>query len=85
MQERLALQRGLLQVIRTDNGKEFCGKALGAWAHESVAALRLIESGKPGQDATRILQWTTARGVPQRALVPNDTRCRTSIERGEVG
>lgn len=26
--DRLALQRGLPQVIRTDNGKEFCGKAI---------------------------------------------------------
>lgn len=32
--DRLAVQRGLLQVIRTDNGKEFCGKAMVAWAHE---------------------------------------------------
>jgi len=27
--DRLALSRGLPQVIRTDNGKEFCGKAMG--------------------------------------------------------
>ena len=30
--ERLALSRGLPEVIRTDNGKEFCGKAMVAWA-----------------------------------------------------
>jgi putative transposase len=31
--ERLALSRGLPQIIRTDNGKEFCGKAMLEWAH----------------------------------------------------
>ena len=32
--DRLALSRGLPKVIRTDNGKEICGKAMEAWAHE---------------------------------------------------
>lgn len=27
--DRLAMQRGLPRVIRTDNGKAFCGKAMG--------------------------------------------------------
>ncbi|HFK1825293.1 IS3 family transposase [Stenotrophomonas sp. GD03908] len=49
--DRLAVQRGLPQVIRTDNGKEFCGKAMVAWAHEKRIALRLIEPGKPNQNA----------------------------------
>lgn len=26
--DRLALSRGLPQIIRSDNGKEFCGKAM---------------------------------------------------------
>ena len=29
--DRLLLSRGLPKVIRTDNGKEFCGKAMVAW------------------------------------------------------
>jgi putative transposase len=49
--ERLALSRGLPQVIRTDNGKEFCGKAMLEWAHARGVALRLIEPGKPNQNA----------------------------------
>ena len=49
--ERLAISRGLPQVIRTDNGKEFCGKAMLEWAHRRGAALRLIEPGKPSQNA----------------------------------
>ena len=49
--ERLAVQRGLPEVIRTDNGKEFCGKAMLEWAHNRGVALRLIEPGKPNQNA----------------------------------
>jgi transposase InsO family protein len=49
--ERLALTRGLPKVIRTDNGKEFCGKAMVVWAHERGLHLRLIEPGKPNQNA----------------------------------
>lgn len=49
--DRLALSRGLPQVIRTDNGKEFCGKAMVAWAYERGVQLRLIQPGKPNQNA----------------------------------
>jgi len=49
--ERLASSRGLPNVIRTDNGAEFCGKAMVAWAHERGVQLRLIEPGKPNQNA----------------------------------
>lgn len=49
--DRLALSRGLPRVIRTDNGKEFCGRAMLGWAHERGVTLRLIEPGKPNQNA----------------------------------
>lgn len=49
--ERLALSRGLPKVIRTDNGKEFCGRTMITWAHERGVLLRLIEPGKPNQNA----------------------------------
>ena len=49
--DMLAMQRGLPLVIRTDHGKEFCGKAMVAWAHEKGVALRLIEPCKPNQNA----------------------------------
>ena len=49
--DRLALSRGLPKVIRTDNGKEFCGKAMVTWAYERGVQLRLIEPGKPNQNA----------------------------------
>jgi putative transposase len=31
--EHLANTRGLPKAIRTDSGKEFCGRAMGSWAH----------------------------------------------------
>jgi transposase InsO family protein len=49
--DQLAATRGLPQVIRTDNGKEFCGRAMLTWAHAHTVTLRLIEPGKPNQNA----------------------------------
>ena len=49
--DALAATRGLPQMIRTDNGKEFCGRALLMWAHTHTVMLRLIEPGKPNQNA----------------------------------
>jgi putative transposase len=49
--EQLAASRGLPQVLRTDNGPEFCGRAMLTWAHERGLTLRLIEPGKPNQNA----------------------------------
>jgi putative transposase len=44
-------QRGRPAVIRSDNGAEFCSKAMLTWAHRNGVALRLIEPGKPNQNA----------------------------------
>ena len=49
--DQLARTRGLPRVLRTDNGPEFCGRALLTWAHERGVTLRLIEPGKPNQNA----------------------------------
>ena len=49
--DRLAMVRRLPQVIRTDNGKEFCGRAMLTWAHQRGIKLTLIEPGKPNQNA----------------------------------
>ncbi|NWJ38696.1 IS3 family transposase [Xanthomonas campestris] len=49
--DRLAHSRGLPKVIRTDNGKQFCGKAMVAWAHARNVHLLLIQPGKPNQHA----------------------------------
>ena len=49
--DRLWLERGLPRVIRTDNGKEFCGRAMLKWAHRRGVQLRQIQPGKPNQNA----------------------------------
>ena len=49
--DNLATKRGLPNVIRTDNGKEFCGHSMLTWAHQHGVNLRLIEPGKPNQNA----------------------------------
>lgn len=49
--EQLAKTRGLPKAIRTDNGKEFCSRAMLMWAHARGVQLFLIEPGKPNQNA----------------------------------
>ena len=49
--EEVRRDRGLPRVIRTDNGAEFCSRAMLTWAHEHDITLRLIEPGKPNQNA----------------------------------
>lgn len=49
--DQLARTRGLPRVLRTDNGPEFCGRTMLTWAHERGVTLRLIEPGKPNQNA----------------------------------
>jgi transposase InsO family protein len=49
--DRLALERGLPAVLRTDNALEFCGRAMLTWAHTRGVTLRLVEPGKPNQNA----------------------------------
>jgi len=49
--DQLCSQRGKPAVTRSDNGPEFTGKAMLTWAHRAGVALRLIEPGKPNQNA----------------------------------
>jgi len=49
--DRLRVERGLPRVIRTDNGKEFCSRAMLTWAHQHQISLLLIEPGKPNQNS----------------------------------
>ena len=43
--------RRLPQAIRTDQGPEFTGRALQGWADERGVQLKLIQAGKPTQNA----------------------------------
>jgi len=49
--ERLAGTRGLPQVIVSDNGPEFSGRTLDAWAYRHRVELRFIRPGKPIENA----------------------------------
>lgn len=49
--ERICMTRGYPEIIRSDNGKEFTGRAMLEWAHKNQVKLRLIEPGKPNQNA----------------------------------
>jgi putative transposase len=49
--EQLTITKGLPKAIRTDNGKEFCSRAMLTWAHVRCVQLFLIEPGKPNQNA----------------------------------
>ena len=48
---RLATSRCLPNVVRTDIVNDFCGKAMVEWAHARGVDLKLIEPGKPNQNA----------------------------------
>jgi transposase InsO family protein len=49
--DRLAHTRSLPRVLRTDNGLEFCGRAMLTWAHERGVELRLSAPRKPTPNA----------------------------------
>jgi len=49
--DRICVTRGYPVIIRTDNAKEFTGKAMLGWAYRHGVKLRLIEPGKPNQNA----------------------------------
>jgi putative transposase len=47
----VSLERGLPQSLVIDNGPEFAGQALDAWAYRNGVRLHFIEPGKPVQNA----------------------------------
>lgn len=49
--EQLVRFRGAPRAIRTDQGPEFTGRALDQWAYGKGIDLKLIEAGKPMQNA----------------------------------
>jgi putative transposase len=49
--DRAAQFRGYPGAIRTDQGPEFTGKALDEWAYQHSVQLKLIQPGKPTQNA----------------------------------
>lgn len=49
--EQLKVERGLPDVLRTDNGPEFLGAAFTDWCEENGVMIDYIEPGKPNQNA----------------------------------
>ncbi len=49
--DRLGELEGLPEMLVMDNGPEFAGQALDAWAYQQGVKLRFIEPGKPIQNA----------------------------------
>ncbi len=49
--ERLAVTRGLPEIITIDNGPEFAGRALDEWAYHKGVKLNFIRPGKPVENA----------------------------------
>jgi putative transposase len=49
--EKLAFTRGLPQVIVSDNGSEFTGRVLDAWANRQGVRLHFVDPGSPMQNA----------------------------------
>ncbi|WP_412784025.1 IS3 family transposase [Bordetella holmesii] len=49
--QRLAEMRGLPRSITVDNGPEFAGRALDAWAYQAGVKLSFIRPGKPVENA----------------------------------
>ena len=49
--DKIAQERALPQMIRTDNGEELFGRAMLSWAHSRGVKRYLIEPGKQNQNA----------------------------------
>ena len=49
--DRLAVERGLPELITVDNGPEFAGRILDAWSYAHGVRLHFIDPGKPVQNA----------------------------------
>ena len=49
--DEVCAKRGKPSVIRSDNGPEFVGKAMLNWSFRTGVSLKLIEPGKPNQNA----------------------------------
>ncbi len=48
---RIAYMRSLPEIITIDNGPEFAGKAMDAWAYQRGVKLNFIRPGKPMENA----------------------------------
>ena len=81
--QRLVDTRRKPAVLITDNGPEFVGRALDAWAYAQGIQLHFIEPGKPNQNAyveSFTMRWSpeekreSTRNCPTFSRVPGGRR-----------
>lgn len=48
--EQIIMRRGKPQMIRVDNGPEYCSSAFSQWCERNEIAIRYIQPGKPMQN-----------------------------------
>ena len=63
--DRLAITRGLPQILRTDNGQEFCGRRCSHGRTRRALPYVSLNPRKP-QNAHRVLQRALPRRMPER-------------------
>jgi len=73
--EHLRLERGLPQVLRTDNGPEFLGEVFVEWARANGMAIQYIQPGKPNQTPTSNVSSHIPGRSARPAPVPDAGAC----------
>jgi putative transposase len=73
--DAICVQPGKPLIIRSDNGKEFTGKAMLTWAHSNAVTLKLIEPRKPNRNAYVESFNGTLRRMPERTMVHQPGTC----------
>ena len=74
--DRLHATIGLPQTIVVDNGPEFAGRTLDAWAYAHGVTAALHSAGQADRERVcRKLQRQVSRRMPERALVCQPGRC----------
>jgi len=81
---RLAEARGLPQSITVDNGPEFQGQVLDAWAYQAGVNLSFIRPGKPNENM-RISNRSTASSETNASMSIGSSRWRKPAKSSNSG
>jgi transposase InsO family protein len=58
--------------MTTDNGSEFSGKAMDAWAHQAGVKLDFIQPGRPVQNGLSISEIASGLKLATESVVDGD-------------
>jgi len=67
--KHLVAARGVPESITTDNGSEFAGQAMDAWAHQAGVKLDFIRPGRPVQNGLHVNTLSCSSSAAVLALV----------------